>query len=97
MSSDADQLDLDFHAPVADGYAHWLWDQQQAVQRISEVWGLPINRRVRLKLINIDQDFEGPLRLAQLPPDLNRNHPLSLCLAPMTFSNKEIERCTVLD
>lgn len=91
-----EQLFLDFAAPVADGYAIWQWQHTEAVKRIAETWGLPINRRVRLKLANIDSEFEGELRLAEIPLTLNRKRPLALKLAPLTFSSLEIERCTMI-
>lgn len=96
MNADATQLELDFHSAVGDGYANWQWDQQQAIKRISEVWGLPINRRVRVKLVNIDSEFEGLLQLAEYPLSIDRRRPLLLRLTPLTFFSAEIERCSVI-
>jgi hypothetical protein len=97
MQSESTQLDLDFHAPVGDGYASWQWDREQTIKKIAEVWGLPLNRRVRVRLVNIDSEFEGRLGLAELPVSMDRRRPLLLKLAPITFSSTEIECCTVLE
>lgn len=97
MPTESQQLELDFHGPVENGFASWLWDQQQAVKRVIEEWGLPINRRVRVKLVNVDSEFEGILCLAELPLTIDRRRPLALRLAPLTFSSTEIESCAVLE
>jgi len=91
------QLELDFHAPAGDGYAVWEWDQEQAVKRIAAEWELPLNRRVRLKLANIDSEFEGELKLAEHPLTMDRRRPLLLKLTPLEFSSVEIERCAVIE
>jgi len=88
---------LDFHAPVGQGYEAWLWDREQAVKKISTVWGIPLNQRVRVKLINIDSEFEGMLTLAEMPVSLDGRGSLTLRLPPLCFSSAEIERCTRLE
>jgi len=39
MIDDECQLDLDFHAPVGQGYEAWQWDREQAIKKISAAWG----------------------------------------------------------
>jgi len=97
VDGDAEQLDLNFHGPVGNGYASWQWDQQQAVKRVIEEWGIPINRRVRVKLTNIDSEFEGKLCLAEFPLTIDHRRPLLLRLTPLQFVSTEIESCTVLE
>ena len=97
MTEEVQQLELDFHGPVGEGYANWQWDREQAVKRIAETWGLPLNRRVRLKLAGIDSEFEGKLSLVERPVSIDRRRPLTLCLPPLVFPNLEIERCTVIE
>ena len=94
--NNSEQLGFDFAAPATDGYAVWQWQHAEAVERIAATWDLPINRRVRLKLTNIDSEFEGDLRLAEMPSTLNRKRPLALKLTPLIFSSLEIESCTVI-
>ena len=97
MQSDATQLEMDFHGPLGDGYAAWQWDHEQAVKRIAEMWELPLNRRVRMKLLNIDSEFVGKLTLAKFPPSLDRRIALTLRLPPLEFSSTEIESWAVAD
>jgi hypothetical protein len=97
MQGDTTQQEMDFRGPVGGGYAAWQWDHDQAVKNISELWGLPLNRRVRLKLINIDSEFVGKLTLAEFPLSLDRRRPLLLRLPPLQFSSTEIEWCAVVD
>jgi len=97
MQNDMQQLDLDFQNPMGNGYKNWQWDREEAVKRIAETWGLPLNRRVRLKVVNIDSEFEGKLCLAEMPITIDRRRPLTLRLAPLEFSSCEIEHCTVIE
>jgi hypothetical protein len=97
MTDGNGQLDLDFHAPVGKGYEAWQWDREQAVKKIAELWMLPLNQRVRIKLVNIDSEFEGELTLAEMPVRLDGRGPLLLRLTPLCFSISEIERCTRLE
>jgi hypothetical protein len=97
VPTDSNQLELDFHAPVGRGYANWQWDQQQALKRIAQTWGLPINKRVRVKLANIDSEFEGKLCLAEVPVAIDRRRPLTLRVAPLEFSSLEIQSCAVIE
>ena len=97
MPGEATQLEMDFHGPVGDGYANWLRDQQEALKRIAAVWELPLGRRVRLRLHNVDSEFVGKLSLAQVPLSLDRRRPLTLRLPPLEFSSTEIEYCAVME
>ena len=94
---EVEQLEINFGSPVGDGYETWKWDQEKTVRKISEVWGLPLNRRVRLKLVNIDSEFEGLLTLAERPQSLHHRESLILRLRPLKFSSDEIENCIVID
>ena len=96
MQNEWEQLNLDFGAPVADGYACWQWEQQAAIRRIAETWGLPLNRKVRLRLAEIDGDFEGVLQLAEMPQKIDRRSPLKLRMQHHVFDITEIEVCTVI-
>ena len=96
MTSKPGQLDLDFQAPVGNGYGSWEWDQREAIKKISGTWGLPINRKVRLKLFDIDSEFEGILRLDEFPLSMDKRRPLTLRLTPLVFSSLEIEQCMVI-
>lgn len=94
MSESKKQLDLNFGAPVGDGYASWQWDRQEAVRQISAVWGIPLNQPVRLRLCGIDREFTGCLSLAELPAKLDRRQPLKLKMGRHVFDSTEIETCS---
>ncbi len=94
LSESSKQLDLNFGAPVGDGYASWQWKQQEAVLRISAVWGIPLNLPVRLRLCGIDREFTGCLALAEMPARLDRRQPLKLKLGRHVFDSTEIEACS---
>ncbi len=94
--NEPEQLDLDFKGPVGDGHANWQWAREQAVRRIASEWGLPLHQRVRLRLTNLDSEFEGVLLLDVLPTRLDRRQPLLLRLDSLRFASPEIEVCTVV-
>ncbi len=93
MPDTFEQLVIDSQAPVEDGYAHWLWDREKAVRRVSEVWGLPIRRKVRVRLSGIDREFTDMMRLAAMPKKQDRRERLSLRMGRHVFQSSEIEAC----
>jgi len=96
MSDPPEQLDLNFHAPVGDGYANWQWDREQAVREVAAVWGLPLGQTVRVRLHGIDGESVGVLRLAELPRRLDRRRPLRLKMGRHVFESGELEACSVV-
>jgi len=90
-----EQLDIDFQAPVNDGYDAWQWDRKEAVRQIAKAWALPIGAQVRLRQHGIDGDFEGKLEIATFPKRLNARQPLELKIGKMTFLSTHIETCIV--
>ena len=92
--NDDGQLDLNFGAPVGDGYANWQWERQEAVRQISALWGIPLNQPVRIRLCGIDREFAGRLELAEMPAKLNRKQPLKLKMEHHVFDSTEIETCS---
>lgn len=91
-----EQAELDFHGPVGDGYALWQADAARLRARIAELWRVPLDRPVRLRLRDLDGVFEGVLRLAERPAALDPRRPLLLKLDRMTFQHHEIESCAVI-
>lgn len=88
---------LDFETGNPDGLENWRREQAEFLESIRKEWGLPIGRPVRIRLQNLDQEFEGQLELAARPPRVDRRDPLRLRLERMEFSNHEIESCAALD
>ena len=87
---------FDFDTGHANGFANWEREQQHRVQAIKEEWALPIGRRVRLGLKNIDGEFEGKLELAEFPVSIDRRVPLRLRIAGVEGWSPDIERCVVI-
>jgi len=91
-----EQLGFDFGAPAEDGYKIWQWERKQCEQRIAKAWNLPVGKKVRIKLVNIDGEFQGRLELARLPLSINNKNPLKIKIGTMRFDSTEIEKCTVI-
>lgn len=94
MSGMSNQLDLNFGAPVGDGYSNWQWEREEALRQISAVWGIPLKQPVRFRLRGIDREFTGCLALAEMPAKLDRKHPLKLKMGRHVFDSTEIEACS---
>jgi len=94
MAGTSNQLDLNFGAPVDDGYANWQWERAEAVRQISALWGIPLNQPVRIRLCGIDREFTGCLALAEMPAKLDRKLPLKLKMGRHVFESSEIEACS---
>jgi hypothetical protein len=90
---DIEQLGLDL-----DGSSDAQSERRlrEKVQSAAEEWGLPLDRKVRIKLKN-RQEEEGRLVLAEMPPTLDRRSPLALRIGLRTFFSDEIAECTVID
>ena len=69
----------------------------ETFRAIRREWGLPINRRVRLTLKNLDSEIEGKLLLDGELERIDRTVPLRLKVGRTTFDSSEIETCTALD
>ena len=93
----AEQLDFDFNSPAEDGYETWMWNRQQASERIARKYKLPIGRNVRLKRYNIDGEFTGKLELPRIPVTINPKNPIDLKLGNMIFPSSEIEYCIAVE
>ena len=72
--------------------ADWEVDENRA----SSIWTVPLRKKVRFKLEGVLKEFEGVIRLARRPATWDRHQTLELRMNNMTFTNHEIEQCTVL-
>lgn len=93
------QMEIDWGNPVGEGngYAIWEMEKKAVVKYIIKKWGIPINSTVRLRLHNIDCEFEGKLKLSGLPSSFNATKPLTLTLGKMHFQSTDIEFCAVIN
>jgi hypothetical protein len=87
---------LDFETGGVDGIEHWRRERERRLKAIADEWSLPLGRPVRLRLRNVDCEFEGTLRLSTPPVAMNHRMPLQLALGQMVFASTEIEHCSVL-
>jgi hypothetical protein len=88
---------LDFESGNPDGIENWRRQREARLEAVRREWSLPVGRRVRVRLRNIDGDFVGMLRLAEEPAAIDRRVPLRLRIDQMDFTVPEIERCALLD
>lgn len=88
---------FDFATGNADGHANWLRERETCFRKIEQEWQVPIGKRVSLSLRNVDGSFEGRLELAEEPPKIDRHVPLSLRLGTVTFTDRDIESCVLME
>jgi hypothetical protein len=88
------QIEIDFGEDVNEsGYDLWRAECSARNAAIAKCWGLPIGKKVALKLYNIDGEFYGLLAVDVYPSKLNKKEPLRLRQGSMTFFSNEIEAC----
>jgi hypothetical protein len=88
---------FDFESGNANGFENWRREREARMEAIRREWRVPVGRRVRIRLRDIDGEFEGTLNLAQQPVAIDRRVPLRLRIDRMDVSIPEIEQCIVLD
>lgn len=88
---------LDFESGNPDGFGNWQREQEALRAEVRRIWGLPVGRRVRVRLRDMDDSLEGELHLVSRPEKLDRRTPLMLQLRGIEFSSHEIESCCRLD
>ena len=88
---------LDFETGNADGFANYQREQEALRAQVRRLWGLPVGRRVRLRLRNMDDCLEGELHLIAPPAKLDGQEPLSLQLRGIEFSSDEVASCCRID
>lgn len=87
---------FDFDSDAPGGYDAWRRDQQARLDAIRREWALPIGRRVRIRLRDIDGEFEGKLELAGHPETIDRRAPLHLRIGRVDMCSSDIEQCVVI-
>jgi len=97
MDDDGSQGVLDFDSGNTDGFDNWRLQREEHLQLIRSEWGVPVGRRVRLKLREFDHEFTGILMLAEEPTKIDRRLPLSLKIRNIPVGPVDIEHWTALD
>jgi hypothetical protein len=72
-------------------------DWEAMEDRASKVWTVPLRKKVRFKLEGLRDELEGVIRLARRPTVWESHQKLELRMKDETFTNHEIESCTVLE
>jgi hypothetical protein len=88
---------FDFESGNVDGFENWRCQQEARLDAIRKEWSVPVGRRVRIRLRNIDGDFEGKLELVQHPVTIDRRVPLHLRIDRVDVFVPDIEQCIILD
>lgn len=88
---------LDFESGNPNGFENWLREQEERLERIRREWSLPVGRNVRVRLCDIDGEFQGKLELVRYPESIDRRNPLQLRIGGVVIPSTEIEQCIVLD
>ncbi|HUF62163.1 MAG TPA: hypothetical protein VMN36_08825 [Verrucomicrobiales bacterium] len=88
---------FDFESGHLDGFANWRREQESRLEAIREEWGLPVGRKVRIRLHTMDGELEGMLRLATMPVSVDRRIPLRLRLGRVDLTPPDIESWVVID
>jgi len=72
-------------------------DWEAVEDRASKVWTVPLRKKVRFKLEGMRDELVGVIRLARRPTVWECHQKLKLRMKDQTFTNREIESCTVLE
>lgn len=104
-----DQLDLDFSAPADDalpefphdpqgrGYGFFVEERKEAIERLSQRFGVLLEEKVRLKLRGWDEEFTGKLMLNTLLLPESKRDDVPLRIGRVTFDLRDIEHCMVMN
>ncbi|MEI7909732.1 MAG: hypothetical protein WCK77_08875 [Verrucomicrobiota bacterium] len=97
MNDEDSQGLLDFDAGNTNGFDNWRQQREARLLLIRREWGVPVGRRVCLKLREFDHEFTGILMLAEEPPKIDRRLPLLLKIRNIPLGLGDIEHCALLD
>lgn len=79
------------------GYAKFQAEQAEFFRELEDQFGIILNRRVRIKLKNLDREFEGKLVMAQLLAPDSRKDELRLRVGSIEFDFNDIEYAVLLE
>ena len=79
------------------GYAKFRAEQAEFFRELEDRFGIILNRRVRVKLKDMDREFEGKLIMDQLLPPTSRKEGLRLRVGSIDFNFTDIEHVILLE
>ena len=80
--------ELNFNSGEENGYKNWQNENKEKLQKISDCWGYPLFKKVRIKLNFLPSEIQGFLVLLEFPPKLDRRKSLKLRL---NFSGNDLD------
>lgn len=89
--------EFNFTHPVMEDIDPLQADWEAMEDRASKVWTVPLRKRFRFKLEGLRDELVGVIRLAHRPTVWDSHQKLELRMKDETFTNHEIETCTVID
>ena len=90
-------MEFDFKHSAPSNIDPLQADWEAMEDRASKVWTVPLRKKVRFKLEGMRDELVGIIRLARRPTVWESHQKLELRMKDETFTNREIESCTVLD
>lgn len=90
-------MEFDFKHSAPSNIDPLQADWEAMEDRASKVWTVPLRKRVRFKLEGLRDELVGVIRLARRPTVWASHQKLELRMKDETFTNHEIEQCTVID
>ena len=107
-----EQLALDFGGPAAEGelfarpelptqeteegHGRFEKERKEALRKLEQRFGLILDRRVRVRIKGLDDEFTGRLVPAQVDRSASRRQGLRLRIGSATFDARDIEQCVLL-
>lgn len=79
------------------GYAKFQAEQAEFFRELGDRFGIILNQRVRVKLKDMDQEFEGKLVMDQLFAPASRKEELRLRVGSIEFYYTDIEHAILLE
>lgn len=79
------------------GYAKFQAEQAKFLRELEDRFGIALNRRVRVKLKDMDREFEGKLVMDQLFAPDSRKERLRLRVGSIEFYYTDIEHVVLLE
>ena len=80
--------ELNFNSGEENGYKNWQNENKEKLQKISDCWGYPLFKKVRIKLNFLPSEIQGFLVLLEFPPRMDRRKSLKLRL---NFSGNDLD------
>jgi len=88
---------FDFESGNSNGFKNWQVEVEKKLVAIRREWCLPVGKRVRVKLKNIDYEFEGVLKLVEYPDKIDKKIPLHLSIEKVDIFPADIEKLSVVN